>query len=105
MAKLSTVRLDRGGMDEMLSTSHMKRAVSSAAREIINRALANMSSHYTGPLGYKQSTEVASWRGTYGHKRAIARVRTTHMLGPALERKYAPLRKALRAAKSAPRRR
>lgn len=86
--------IDPDGMDEALSTARVKRALEDIGNDIAGVAKSNMSSHYTGPLGYTVDVAVRKWFGAYGSHRAIGFVRTTHQLGPALERKYAPLRNA-----------
>jgi hypothetical protein len=98
MAKIR-IQLDRDGMDDMLTSSEVSNAVHDIAEDIATTAYNNMPTHYTGPLAYEVEVDtIEGWKGTYGSRRAAASVRTTHMLGPALERKYAPLRKALKGA-------
>src|SRR5690606_32849 len=95
MARIRLV-IDPDGMDAALSTERMKSVISAVGGNIAARAKSNMPSHYTGPLGCEVDVSVRTWFGAYGSHRAIGFVRTTHMLGPALEREYAPLRKAVR---------
>jgi hypothetical protein len=81
------IELDHAGMAEMLKSKPVQQALQETGNEIKEVALADMPSHETGPLGYKVDTDV-------GKGRALTWIRTTHMLGPVLEAKYGPLRRA-----------
>jgi hypothetical protein len=84
------IKLDRSGMDAMLKSKPVENAVADIAEEVAVKSYDNMPTHETGPLSYEVFTEEI-------RTRVVATVKTEHQLGPALERKYGPLRKALKS--------
>ncbi|MFB9661596.1 hypothetical protein ACFQS3_02640 [Glycomyces mayteni] len=85
------IELDHGGMEDMLKSGPVEDALGDIAEHVAVTAYDNMPTHDTGPLSYEAFTETID-------SRVVGTVKTAHMLGPAIENKYAPLRNAAEAA-------